>query len=71
MIAQAPVSFIVSVIVVSLLVWAVAAWGYGREMSLLRQQAANYKAQLSAVSPKEAEIERRPVWWVFSGGHIR
>jgi hypothetical protein len=54
-IAQAPVSFFLSVLVLGIIIWAVMNWGYGREMSLLRQQVADYKDRLSMVFPKEAK----------------
>src|SRR5260370_11304288 len=60
MIAQSPVSFIVAVLVIGLFIWGAMTWGYGREMSLLSQQVADYKDKLSGASPNEAKtkIER-------------
>ena len=57
MIAQSPVSFIVAVLVIGLFIWGAMTWGYGREMSLLRQQVADYKDKLSGASPNEAKTK--------------
>jgi hypothetical protein len=57
MIAQFPVSFIVAVLVIGLFIWGAMTWGYGREMSLLSQQVADYKDKLSGASPNEAKTK--------------
>lgn len=67
MIAQSPVSFFVALIVVGLLIWGATTWGYGREMSLLKEQVADYKNKLSskadASKAKIDELETQfPKW---------
>jgi len=62
-IAQTPANFAVAVIVVGLLIWAAMTWGYGREMSLLKEQIADYKTKLGstpdAAKARIDELEKR------------
>jgi hypothetical protein len=55
MISQAPVSFITAVLVAGICVWLAMQWGYGREISLLRQQESDYKDRLSGATPDQAK----------------
>jgi hypothetical protein len=53
-IANSPVSYAVAVLVAAAIIWWIMTWGYGREMSLLKQQVADYKDKLSGASPDQA-----------------
>jgi hypothetical protein len=59
-----PIPFIMSIVVVAIVLWFVFDWGYGREISLLKQQLADYKDKLNGATPdqakaKIADLERR------------
>jgi hypothetical protein len=54
-ILHAPLSFIIALVACCAIIWWVMTWGYGREMSLLRQQTADYKNRLSGASPDQAK----------------
>jgi hypothetical protein len=53
-ISGAPIAFILSIIAVSLLIFYLMRWGYGRENSYLRTQVDDYKEKLKGASPQEA-----------------
>jgi hypothetical protein len=57
MIAQAPVSFSVAVLVAGAIIWWAMSWGYGRETSLLSQRVADYQDKLKGASPDQAANE--------------
>jgi len=56
-IAKAPMSFMAAVLAAGAIVWVAMSWGYGREMSLLSQQVADYKDKLSGSSPDQAKAK--------------
>jgi hypothetical protein len=61
---NAPVPFFMSLAVIAMVIWLALAWGYGRELSLLKQQVADYKDKLSGATPDQAkaridELERK------------
>jgi hypothetical protein len=51
----APAPFIMAVLAVGGMIWLAMQWGYGRELSFLSRQIAEYKDKLGVTNPDQAK----------------